>query len=174
MNELLTTSPPWLYLTTAAASEIDEIVQALSAHHNHTAAIRKLRGEKMRTHEGIWDEFTAALQLPTYFGRNWDALDECLHDLSWLNADAYVLVFSHADQLLFDDDRDFPILLKVLNQCGLSWSRARTERGQPARPFNSLFASSSPAQEAEFERRALAAGLPRTALHRIRRALAKS
>jgi RNAse (barnase) inhibitor barstar len=28
----------------------------------------------------LFDALTAALALPDYFGRNWDALDECLRD----------------------------------------------------------------------------------------------
>ncbi|MCK7625979.1 barstar family protein [Streptomyces sp. RS10V-4] len=33
---------------------------------------------------GFMDACTAALDLPGYFGRNWDALADCLTDLSWL------------------------------------------------------------------------------------------
>ena len=36
------------------------------------------------------------LRFPCYFGRNWDALEECLCDLSWLPADQPVVI-KHAD-----------------------------------------------------------------------------
>lgn len=40
-----------------------------------------------------------ALAFPPYYGQNWDALEECLADLSWLPAAGYLLLYDHADQL---------------------------------------------------------------------------
>lgn len=66
-------------------------------------ATRHLRGERMRTTDGVFGEFAAALQFPPYFGFNWHAFDECLGDLSWLGVDAGVGVVISAGDELFTD-----------------------------------------------------------------------
>ena len=152
MTELFTTSAPWIHCTVAAPSEVDDLVRTL-AQRDAKSAVRKLRGDKMLTREALWDECAAALQFPSYFGHNWDAFDECLHDLGWLDANAYVLVFSHAERVLSKDDRGLSILIKILNQCGLSRSREQNERCRPATPFHSLFAAPTREQLDAFEQR---------------------
>lgn len=39
-----------------------------------------------------------ALDFPDYYGGNWDALEECLNDLSWRDGPAW-LVIRHADAI---------------------------------------------------------------------------
>lgn len=39
---------------------------------------------KARGKEKLLSLLAAKLRFPRYFGQNWDALDECLGDLSWL------------------------------------------------------------------------------------------
>ncbi len=66
--------------------------------------VRELRGAKMHTTAGVFDEFAAAFQFPYYFGENKDAFDECLRDLPDFVGDApgYVAVIRDADELLAD------------------------------------------------------------------------
>ncbi len=55
----------------------------------------------------------ANLNFPSYFGMNWDALDECLSDLSWLNVDKVVLW--HSDVPFFAGSQDRKSYLELLN-----------------------------------------------------------
>lgn len=64
----------------------------------------------------------AALGFPDWFGRNWDALEDCLTDLSWRDADGTVLVFSG-----FTRNDELGILLDVLASSAESWAG----RGKP-------------------------------------------
>lgn len=40
-----------------------------------------------------------ALEFPDYFGSNWDALNDCLGDMSWAPAEGYAVIVTGADAL---------------------------------------------------------------------------
>jgi len=64
------------------------------------------------------------LRLPDYFGWNWDALEECLRDLSWLSAGREVVI-EHAGLPLRGRSRR--TYLQVLDAVARRW-RERSER----------------------------------------------
>lgn len=48
----------------------------------------------VRTDAELFDLVSEAFRFPDYFGRNWDALDECLSDMGWFPAAGYLLVLT--------------------------------------------------------------------------------
>jgi RNAse (barnase) inhibitor barstar len=81
-----------------------------------------LDGAEMRTEVDLFAEAARALRLPDYFGANWDALSDCLTDLSWLPAPAYLLVVEHAHQVLVDEPPDrLEVWRRVLSEAARFW-----------------------------------------------------
>jgi hypothetical protein len=68
--------------------------------------------------------FATALDFPDWFGGNWDALEDCLGDLSWRKDGARVLVLSRWQSLPADD---LGVLIDVLRSSAEYWSG----RGRP-------------------------------------------
>jgi RNAse (barnase) inhibitor barstar len=64
------------------------------------------------------------LRFPDWFGGNWDALEDCLADLSWRPASGHVLVLRNWQALSSDD---LGVLIDVLRSSAESWSG----RGKP-------------------------------------------
>lgn len=56
------------------------------------------------TKEDLFQFLSEQLMFPGYFGRNWDALDECLSDLSWIE-DGEVVIFHDAPPLQTPEER---------------------------------------------------------------------
>jgi hypothetical protein len=79
--------------------------------------------------EALLARVAEALGFPDWFGGNWDALEDCLCDLSWRPGDGHVLLLAGGDALAADD---LGILLDVLKSCAAFWA----ERG---RPFFAVF-----------------------------------
>jgi Barstar (barnase inhibitor) len=66
--------------------------------------VRIVRGRKMRTVNSLFDEVSAALQFPPYFGENWAAFDECLADMDWwLPTGGLVVAISNSADVLTDE-----------------------------------------------------------------------
>ena len=84
--------------------------------------------------QGVHDKagFLAAcasdLNFPAHFGGNWDAFADLINDLSWVPADAYVIVFEQADEFALEAPDDYATALEILRAAADAW-RARN------RPF---------------------------------------
>ncbi|TVO59790.1 barnase inhibitor [Denitromonas halophila] len=75
----------------------------------------------------ILDALAQRFDMPRWFGHNWDALYDCLTDLSWLPGKGYVLVLTK----VAPDTRAASILTDLLTDCCEYWQ----DRGVPFHVF---------------------------------------
>jgi len=75
-----------------------------------------------------------ALEFPAWFGGNWDALFDCLTDLSWRPAAGYLFVFEHAAGLREAAPDVFATTVAILGDAATAWRG----RDVPFRAFVSL------------------------------------
>jgi RNAse (barnase) inhibitor barstar len=119
---------PWLHLLVASPSDACDAVGGLERDAPLRLVARVIRGRKAKTVAAFFDECAAALQFPYYFGENWDAFHDCLTDLRWLRAEALVLCFVDADQLLDKATAEqVENFAKVIEEAVRHWN-------QPAQP----------------------------------------
>jgi RNAse (barnase) inhibitor barstar len=81
-----------------------------------------LDGARMTEPQLLMQEFAKQLEFPDYFGHNWDALEDCLADLGWLNKRLthYVIWIDRWESCAS------PILLEVLEQAVSLWADSAT------------------------------------------------
>jgi hypothetical protein len=72
--------------------------------------------------EALLKNLAAALEFPQWFGGNWDALEDCLSDLSWRKAAGHVLLFEEVKP-----GDDLGVLIDVLQSSAEFWAG----RGKP-------------------------------------------
>ena len=63
------------------------------------------------------DAIARALDFPSWYGGNWDALEDCLSDLSWRKAPETILVFRN-----FAAGDELGILIEVLSSAAEFWA----------------------------------------------------
>jgi hypothetical protein len=104
----------------------DEIEDAVRGTELRLARI-SLAGA--RDKDALLGAWALALGFPDWFGRNWDALEDCLADLSWRPGGGHVLVVERFEALAKDD---LGILTDILRSSAESWAGRR-------RPFFAVF-----------------------------------
>jgi RNAse (barnase) inhibitor barstar len=77
--------------------------------------------------DGLLDAIARAMDFPDWFGHNWDALADCLGDLSWRPADGYVVLLQNCDGVHGRAESDFVTLMQVFSRAADDWR----EQGVP-------------------------------------------
>jgi len=93
--------------------------------------------------QALLERIARALAFPEWFGGNWDALEDCLCDLSWSKAAGHVLLFEHAEDLPAGDRG---VLVEVL-------AAAAESRAGRGRPFFAVLVGGDPALPALYRNR---------------------
>ena len=133
-DRLAALAPPWVHLLV----EADGVPVTLPAAPPGFV-VRTLDGRRGRTKRALLDELGRVLEFPAHFGRNWDALEDCLTDLGWLPGAGYWLVVLAADRLLPRDPAGYATLVALLEDVGRAWATAATGHpGRSAAPFHTV------------------------------------
>jgi RNAse (barnase) inhibitor barstar len=98
------------------------------------AFLAKLEGSRCKTSVKLFEELKREFELPDYFGKNLDALYDCLMDLEWITKDHIVLIIEHFDELLSDETNDPEFLedfLITLDDVSKSWQLMDSDEFTP-------------------------------------------
>jgi hypothetical protein len=97
-------------------SRADEVMAAVKG--SGLSPVRVAFSDKVQ----LLKNLAVALGFPDWFGHNWDALEDCLTDLSWREAAAPVLLIEEAKP-----GDDLGVLIDILRSSAESWAA----RGKP-------------------------------------------
>ncbi|MFD5740818.1 barstar family protein [Streptomyces massasporeus] len=107
------TSEPWVIFVPQGEAWVH---QELSKLESTGGRVYRFDSSDLTAPEGIYRSFAEALRFPGYFGRNWDALVDCLDDLCGEVTGGVGIagVINEADRLLKAEH--FPLFVSVLCQ----------------------------------------------------------
>ncbi len=71
-------------------------------------------------------KMAAALNFPDCFGNNWDALFDSLTDLSWLEADEYLILINNLHMLATRSPENFKFITQVFKAAADYWRSRKT------------------------------------------------
>jgi RNAse (barnase) inhibitor barstar len=125
--------PPWAALVVLKAGQAPDTLPMPP-----DGFVRQvISGSQCRTKPGLLSEFARVLEFPSYFGRNWDAFEDCLTDLEWLPAAGYLLIIANAEQLLRGHREDYKTFLSIIRHAGTEWATPQSgHRSRKATPFH--------------------------------------
>jgi Barstar (barnase inhibitor) len=144
LNSLYQSAPPWLLLHVPSKEDLRWLPSFLYKKADSSPVIRRLRGDKMRSRQGLMDEFGAALQFSESFGENWHALKEVLCYMDeWLEGEAYILVVTRPlDLLSLELGDELLWFRRTVEEVGEWWSHPITNNdrfNREAVPFHVIF-----------------------------------
>jgi len=91
------------------------------AAKSRSLAFFHIEGRNIARKEQFLNHVATALHFPAHFGNNWDAFEECLTDLEWVDAGGYVIYYDHIDGFLTEHPDQFETLVEIVRDAVASW-----------------------------------------------------
>lgn len=100
--------------------DIDEVgIRKAAAAHGFAFSIVDLC--EVQDKMGILSEIARSLGFPSYFGMNWDALNDCLTDMSWRPASGYVVLLTGLGTIDAGAVEDMRVVIRILESAAEHW-----------------------------------------------------
>ena len=84
-------------------------------------AFFQIEGQKLEKKEQFLNHAALVMHFPDYFGNSWDALADCLMDLSWIDGNKYLVNIDYLDSFIEHNPQHFGTLLDILKQACEFW-----------------------------------------------------
>lgn len=65
--------------------------------------VAEIKAESLGSADQLFDALADAFRFPDYFGRNWDALNDCLGDLAWIDPAKVLLLIDGSGGIEFSE-----------------------------------------------------------------------
>jgi RNAse (barnase) inhibitor barstar len=80
-----------------------------------------IEGQKIEKKDQFLNHAAVAMGFPADFGNNWDAFEDCLTDLSWVDTKGFVILFDHFDTFLQHSGGQFETAMEVFKSAATYW-----------------------------------------------------
>lgn len=81
-----------------------------------------INGKKGINAADLFTLLKSLFDFPEYFGGNWDALNDCMHDLKVKESvESFAITITNAEYLLQNDDNALVIFVDILVSCINNW-----------------------------------------------------
>ena len=101
----------------------DQLARFLDTTPEGDLLVRTVTGMKCATKDTLLNEWASVLEFPGYFGQNWDALIDCITDMSWLPASSYIVAITDLEAVL-PEESEFRVFVEVLQASAQDGVRA--------------------------------------------------
>ena len=118
------------------SKELDAGVYRLASETDANALLTEMRaqgwipfyfdGRAITDKESFLRMAAAAMNFPDYFGRNWDAFEECITDLEWIEKRPRVLIYDHVSTFLEQSQKEWGIASGILADAAEESKKTKT------------------------------------------------
>jgi RNAse (barnase) inhibitor barstar len=117
----------------AAVAELSKLAKSCGMAFFH------LEGQKIEKKEQFLNHASTVMHFPDYFGNNWDAFEDCITDMEWIDAEGFLIYFDHTEAFAEHHESQLETVVELFQDAVSYWNKE-------GKPMLVLLSGSHPAE----------------------------